>query len=182
MSYPVNMAVADFPIVNFINSYKTSVGYDLPSLLELLVFRPITYVSVCVLTLAIANMVAFRVADIFKGTQTSRPTLHFKESDFSQFLLRKIPRLSLNYETPRWCLHPDVQFFVSRMFVDTKRGVVKFQRQFFQLTDRGLVALDWALPATTICNLNNCVWNNSKKSKTVLLILPNFNESAVSLG
>ncbi|XP_013794109.2 protein ABHD15-like [Limulus polyphemus] len=100
------------------------------------------------------------------------PTVHYKDSTFSRFLLKNVPRFNYPYMPPCWAKHPDVQTLV-RIYV-MYQGETRFERQFLQMKDRGVIALDWALGEASTFIM--------RKSRPVIILLPDFMTDARNLA
>ncbi|XP_076364638.1 protein ABHD15-like [Tachypleus tridentatus] len=99
------------------------------------------------------------------------PTMYYKDSAFSRFLLKNIPRLSIPYKPPCWAKNPNIQTLVKTYMID--QGETRFERHFLQLKDRGVVALDWALAQGSTSIM--------RKSRPVVILLPDLMTDARNL-
>ncbi|XP_067135248.1 protein ABHD15-like [Centruroides vittatus] len=144
--------------------------FDSDQLLNYLIFTPISTCSAAVFILALFYHLLFGNCNKSRG---HFPTLHYKESIFSRFLLDRIPDLRRPYYPPLWAYNPYVQASISYLLPCPE---VRYRRQYLQLKDRGLVSLDWAVWS---CQR---AWRNSLNDHHLLLIIPNVTEDAVDVG
>lgn len=104
------------------------------------------------------------------------PTLYYKESSFSQFLLDQIPRLRTPYYPPLWASNPHVQTIVTRYLLPSLD--VYYERQNLQLKDKGLISLDWAVT----CDVRTRLLSSTKEYNKLILLLPNLTDDALSVA
>lgn len=87
------------------------------------------------------------------------PRLHFKESTLASHLIKKCRLATRSFSPPLWMRNKHIQTFLPFFIPNC---IVEFRREYLQLKDRGVVALDW------VENLHL----HRKKRRTVLVIIP----------
>ena len=91
------------------------------------------------------------------------PKIHYKESSFANYILKKCRRMSQPFTPPFWARNAHVQTIMG-----TFLGKVEFvfEREYLQMRDKGIIALDWG----------ECL--SPKKSCPVLIVIPGLTGDA----
>ncbi|XP_033123307.1 protein ABHD15-like [Anneissia japonica] len=76
---------------------------------------------------------------------TSMPALFYKESSLMKFVLRKCSILKSPYKPTLWSINGHIQTILTVLWPIQRD--LKCKRQYLQVDDGGLVALDWVLPS-----------------------------------
>lgn len=87
------------------------------------------------------------------------PRLHFKESTLASHLIKKCRLATRSFSPPLWMRNKHIQTFLPFFIPNC---IVEFRREYLQLKDRGVVALDWV----------EHLHLHRKKRRTVLVIIP----------
>lgn len=99
------------------------------------------------------------------------PKLFYKESALTKHLLKRCRGLTRPFRPPLWAQNAHVQTFMAAFLPGPR---VEFDREYLQMKDRGVVALDWVI-------LENHK-SNPKKTNPVLIVLPGMTGDAVSMA
>ncbi|XP_050407978.2 protein ABHD15 [Patella vulgata] len=108
------------------------------------------------------------IHDFFK-TRNYLPKLHFRESTLTCHLLKKCNLQARPFAPPFWLRNAHVQTILAAIMPKTE---VNFDREYLQMRDKGIVALDWVVS----------VQPKIKKKSTILLIIPGITADALSVG
>lgn len=100
-------------------------------------------------------------------TKEVYPRLYFKESTLASHLIKKCRLATRQFSPPFWIRNKHIQTFLPSLI---PQCTVDFKREYLQLKDRGVVALDW------VQNLHL----HKKKRRTILIVIPGI--SGVSGG
>ena len=106
------------------------------------------------------------VQDFFK-TRFSLPKLYYRDSTLTSHLLKKCRLRERLFCPPFWLSNNHVQTILSAILPVAD---VTFDREYLQMRDKGVVALDWVVSVQPVI----------KKKRTILLILPAITSDAVS--
>lgn len=97
------------------------------------------------------------------------PRLYFKESTLASHLIKKCRLATRQFSPPFWMRNKHIQTFLPFFIPQCS---VQFKREYLQLKDRGVVALDW------VVNLHL----HRKKRRTVLIVIPGLCGTAGGLS
>ncbi|CAG2239845.1 protein ABHD15-like [Mytilus edulis] len=97
------------------------------------------------------------------------PRLYFKESTLASHLIKKCRLATRQFSPPFWIRNKHIQTFLPFFIPQCS---VQFKREYLQLKDRGVVALDW------VVNLHL----HRKKRRTVLIVIPGLCGTAGGLS
>ncbi|KAH3888619.1 protein ABHD15-like [Dreissena polymorpha] len=112
--------------------------------------------------------VIFYIKSLFKQT-SAIPQLHFKESALASHLLKRCRLMTRKFDPP-WCVrNAHIQTIMPFLIPSAN---IEFDREYLQMKDRGVVALDWVTHVSI----------HKRKRCTVLLVLPGLTADAVSVS
>ena len=80
------------------------------------------------------------VQSLFEATAMVYPKFYFKESTLASHLTKNCRLDARSFSPPLWIRNKHVQTFLSFLI---PQCIVQFSREYLQLKDRGVVALDW---------------------------------------
>ncbi|XP_045171025.2 protein ABHD15-like [Mercenaria mercenaria] len=98
------------------------------------------------------------------------PQLHSKESSLTKHLIRRRGLLNRPFQPPFVLNNGYIQTFAGLLFKPVEN--YQFDREYLQIDDKGIVALDWFKQSTT----------KLKRNSPVILIFPRLTGDAVSVG
>lgn len=123
--------------------------------------------------MAVFGTVAFSVFIYLKSwiqrKSSGIPKLHFKESALASHLLKRCRLMNRRFEPPWWLRNAHAQTIIPYLF---PVAATEFDREYLQMKDRGVVALDWVINVSV----------HKRKRCTILLIIPGLTGSAVSVS
>lgn len=99
------------------------------------------------------------VQSLFEATAEVYPIFYFKESTLASHLTKNCRLDSRSFSPPLWIRNKHVQTFLS-FFIP--QCIVQFRREYLQLKDKGVVALDWV----------ENIQLHRKTRRTILIIIP----------
>ncbi|XP_069135028.1 protein ABHD15-like [Argopecten irradians] len=106
-------------------------------LIPIMVPLPVALTLVCTSVLA----VMLYVRSLFTSTDTL-PKLFYKESTLNTHLLNKSSIMRRPFRPSYWLKNRHLQTILGRM---RPQGTVHYEREYLQLSDKGVVALDWVI-------------------------------------
>ena len=99
------------------------------------------------------------VQSLFEATAEVYPIFYFKKSTLASYLTKNCRLDSRSFSPPLWIRNKHVQTFLS---FPIPQCIVQFRREYLQLQDKGVVALDWV----------ENIKLHRKTRRTVLIIIP----------
>ncbi|XP_071092906.1 protein ABHD15-like isoform X1 [Haliotis cracherodii] len=105
----------------------------------------------------------------YRRNKHTLPKLHYVDSDLHRHILKSKPGFTAPYRPPFWLQNNHLHTIVATLVPKTK---VTFKREYMDLEDGGVVALDWAQGGSE---------RLSDKS-TILIVLPGLTASADDVG
>ena len=121
---------------------------------------------------AIIGTVLVSVAIYLKSFINPRhtiPKLYFKESALASHLLKRCRLMNRKFNPPFWLRNRHVQSIMPHIIPGTS---IEFDREYLQMKDRGVVALDWVVHVSI----------HKRKKCTILLVLPGLTATALSVS
>lgn len=106
---------------------------------------------------------------IIQKSSSGIPKLYFKESALASHLLKRCRLMNRRFEPPWWISNAHVQTILSYVL---PRDEVEFDREYLQMKDRGVIALDWVVQVAF----------HKRKRCTVMIVLPGFTADALSVS
>lgn len=103
------------------------------------------------------------------GPKESLPKLYYKESTLATHLLRKCSLATRMFSVDLLLRNCHIQTLLPWIL---PQAPVQFDREYLQLKDKGVVALDW------VSNINV----HKRKWKTVMMVIPGITGSAISVS
>ena len=97
------------------------------------------------------------------------PKLHFKDSALASHLLKRCRLMDRKFNPPWWLRSAHVQTLLPYLI---PAAGVEFEREYLQMNDKGVVALDWVVHVSI----------HKRKRCTVLLVLPGLTANALSVS
>ena len=90
------------------------------------------------------------------------PTLYYKESPLNEYLMKNCDVLRQPYQPTFWAMNPHLQTFLASLSWLLQHQPIKFEREYLQMNDKGIVAFDW------------CIKTRSpvKRQSPVLIVFP----------
>lgn len=136
-------------------SFKDSVQIDMCSLYP--------WCFMCALCIAL-------VVCIYRAlrTKVTLPQLHYRESALARHLLKKCKLLRYPFCPNIWIQNAHVQTMLGAMLSSAK---VYFDREYLQMTDRGVIALDWVINAGL----------HIRKNNPILIVIPDLTDEPTSV-
>ncbi|XP_052797909.1 protein ABHD15-like [Mya arenaria] len=128
-----------------------------------------TDLTFCVAVFGTIVVSAFIYLKSLMKQPSTIPKLYFKESALASHLLKRCRLMNRTFDPPLYLRNAHVQTLLSFILSNTS---TKFDREYLQMRDRGIVALDWALHVSV----------HKKKRCSVLIILPGLTTTAVNVS
>lgn len=100
---------------------------------------------------------------------TGLPRLYFKDSALAAYLLKRCRLLNRKFDPPWWLRNGHVQTIIPYLF---RTPATEFDREYLQMKDKGVVALDWV----------RHVQVHKRKQSTVLIVIPGITGNAISVS
>lgn len=100
---------------------------------------------------------------------SSIPKLYFKDSALASHLLKRCRLMNRKFEPPWWLSNAHVQTVLPFILPYDE---IEFEREYLQMKDKGVVALDWVVNVSI----------HKRKRCTVLLVLPGLTANALSVS
>lgn len=97
------------------------------------------------------------------------PKLYYKESTFNSHILHKCLALKRPFKQKWLTTNAHIQ---TLLWIFLPRAPVRFEREYLQMSDKGVIALDWTIEP--LCNL--------KRSSPLLLVFPGITSDSQSVG
>lgn len=123
--------------------------------------------------MAVFGTVLFSVFIYLKTILQSKPPaipkLHFKESALASHLLKRCRLMNRKFEPPWWISNAHIQTILPYILPNER---IEYDREYLQMKDRGVVALDWVVHVSI----------HKRKRCTVMLVIPGFSGSALSVS
>lgn len=122
--------------------------------------------------MAIVGTVLFSIAFYLKSFINPRhtiPKLYFKESALASHLLKRCRLMNRKFDPPFWLRNRHVQSIIPYI---VPCGSIEFDREYLQMKDRGVVALDWVVHVSI----------HKRKRCTILVVLPGMTANALSVS
>ncbi|OWF38793.1 protein ABHD15-like [Mizuhopecten yessoensis] len=116
-------------------------------LLPFMMPLPVALTLVCTSVLA----VMLYVRSFFTSTDTL-PKMYYKESTLNTHLLNKSSIMRRPFRPSFWLKNRHVQTFLGCV---RPQSIVHFEREYLQLSDKGVVALDWVIGANYVIRRNS---------------------------
>ncbi|XP_046582987.1 protein ABHD15-like [Haliotis rubra] len=111
---------------------------------------------------------AVRIHSFFRS-RAYLPKLHYRESTLTRHLLSKCRLRERVFSPSFWIRNPHVQSVLAAICPSFD---VNFDREYLQMRDKGVVALDWVVS----------VQPKIKRKRTILLIIPSITGSALGVS
>ncbi|XP_061197060.1 protein ABHD15-like [Saccostrea echinata] len=110
---------------------------------------------------SVISLVIYLCYNVFKHflETENKPTLFYKESRLNEYLIRQCTNLKKPFRPAVWARNAHIQSFLG-LFI--QRNNVIYDREYLQLTDKGIVALDW-------CRIPD---NPQKRTSPIVIVLP----------
>ncbi len=106
--------------------------------------------------------------------KAAMPKLYYKDSALARHIRQKCARLSQPFRPPAWATNRHVQTFLAFVFSRADDDV-RFEREYLQMKDKGVVALDWAVMDTSKCM-------KLRDNSPLLLALPGLTGDATNVS
>ena len=122
--------------------------------------------------MAVFGTVIFSVIIYFKSLlkpASTLPKLYFKESALASHLLKRCRLMNRKLDPPFWLRSAHVQTVLPFIM---PAATIEFDREYLQMKDKGVVALDWVVQVAT----------HKRKKCTVLVVLPGSTACALSVS
>ncbi|XP_052797565.1 protein ABHD15-like [Mya arenaria] len=133
------------------------------------VYSTVTSLPFCVAVFGTLVISAFIYVKSFMTLPSTIPKLYFKESALASHLLKRCRLINRNFDPPWYLRNAHIQTILSFILTHTS---TEFEREYLQMRDRGVVALDWALHVSV----------HKKKCCSVLKILPGLTATSVNVS
>ncbi|WAR01341.1 ABH15-like protein [Mya arenaria] len=133
------------------------------------VYSGITSIPIIVAIFGTIIVSGFIYVSSFLKPSSTIPKLYFKESALASHLLKRCRLMNRKFDPPWYLRNEHVQTIVSYLIPKISK---EFDREYLQIKDRGVVALDWALHVSVY----------KRKRCTVLIILPGLTASAYDVS
>ena len=101
-----------------------------------------------------------------RASPSNIPKLYFKESTLASFLLKRCRLMNRKFNPPWYLQNTHVQTIIP--FFQSLQHTIEFDREYLQMRDRGVIALDWALNVSV----------HKRKRCTIAIILPGITGNA----
>ena len=116
---------------------QSRIEFKMFTFLLVLVSAPL----ICVISGTMLLAAYVYVTSFFPGKDCEEsPTLYYKDSLLAKYILLKCTRLTQPFRPTYWAQNAHVQTILPAVL---PRARVSFEREFLQMKDRGIVALDW---------------------------------------
>lgn len=122
--------------------------------------------------MAILGTVLFSIAFYLKSLVNPRhtiPKLYFKESALASHLLKRCRLMNRKFQPPFWLRNRHIQTVITYIVPSSS---VEFDREYLQMKDKGVVALDWVVQVSI----------HKRKRCTILIVLPGMTSNALSVS
>lgn len=106
---------------------------------------------------------------ILKNSSSHIPKFYFKDSALASHLLKRCRLMNRKFEPSWWLRNAHVQTILPYILPGEQ---IEFDREYLQMKDRGVVALDWVVHVSI----------HKRKRCTVLLVMPGFTASAITVS
>lgn len=112
--------------------------------------------------------IMFYLKSLVKNS-TKFPKLYFKESALASHLLKRCRLMNRKFDPPWYLRNAHIQTILPHLIPTPE---TEFDREYLQMRDRGVVALDWAVHVSI----------HKRKRCTILLVLPGVTANAISVS
>ncbi|XP_052802331.1 protein ABHD15-like [Mya arenaria] len=135
----------------------------------LAVYSTVASLPFCVALFGTIMISAFIYVKSFMRQPSTIPKLYFKESALASHLLKRCRLMNRKFDPPWYLRNAHVQTLLSFCLPQSS---TEFDREYLQMRDKGVVALDWVLHVPV----------HKKKRCTVLIVLPGLTAYALHVA
>ncbi|XP_074640270.1 protein ABHD15-like [Tubulanus polymorphus] len=106
-------------------------------------------------------------------SRSTTPTLFYRNSTLSRFVIKTCPRLERPFSPPCWLRNGHVQTILTYLLAGRPlaHSSAQFNRQFLQMKDGGIVSIDWYIGSRSL-----------QESSSVVIVIPGLFADSLSVS